>query len=115
MTKSEFGPINVNMGNGNVVGDIGHKIVFRAPPPNPNTIYQGGRAVGLLGSPPEQMPDGTFTFEKLFFDCEFDIKGIFEVQKQCFRILKWDIEAKASHLGRPTQTTLLAPTCESLP
>lgn len=77
--KKSIGNIDVKIGDGNTIGHIGHKIVFKEPPPDPNAIWQDGQPVGALGGAPTGSEE-TYNFPKLFFDRPFDVARDFEVQ-----------------------------------
>lgn len=111
--KDDFGAINVEMGDGNRVGDIGHKITFHAPPPDPNSIWQGGKVVGSISGEPAH-GNGTYTFPKLFADAHFDSAAEFQVQGVGLRIENIDGESSASIGGRPPIHTFWRAVCRIL-
>jgi len=110
MDEKKIGDINIEMGDGNTVGDIGHKITFHAPPPSPNAIWQNGQVVGEIGSHP--IPGhGTYAFGKLFVGGSFDASQEFKVQGMVLKVEKMDAETSVSIGGRPRQRTLWNTLC----
>lgn len=112
MTKEadRFGAISVEMGDGNTVGHIGHKITYHAPPPPPNGLYQGGKLVGEFGGQPSQEGD-CYTFPKLFVGPEFDAERPFEIQGVKLQIERMQGETSATFGGRPPVRTLWGAVC----
>ncbi len=108
--NKQFGPIDVRMGNNSSIGHIGHKITFSAPPPDPNSIFQAGRAVGVMGTPP-QFIDGKYFFEKLFIGGPFDQKSEFQIQGVRLVIDEISATTRVSLGGRPPIATLWNVTC----
>ncbi len=108
--ETKIGDIKVEMGDGNTVGNIGHKITFQAPPPSPNAIWQDGHVVGEIGSAPVAV-DGTYTFGKLFIEEPFDLNRKFKVQGVVLKLEKLDSVTSVSISGRPPQRTLWNAVC----
>jgi hypothetical protein len=110
MDEKKIGDINIRMGDGNTVGDIGHKITFQAPPPSPNAIWQDGRVVGEIGSAPVA-GQGICMFQKLFLDGPFDRGREFSVQGVKLKVEQLNAETSASIGGRPPAVTLWNVVC----
>ena len=114
MSEDKFGAINVEMGDNNSVGHIGHKITFHQPPPDPNSLWQHGRIVGSLGSAPTEAPGGKVQFDKLFLDAGFNMSSHFEAQGVKLRIEGYGNLSSVSLAGRPAQTTLWQVICQQV-
>jgi len=108
--KGELGDISVEMGDGNTVGHIGHKITYQAPPPPPNAIYQNGNVVGEFEGQPS-LTGNAYSFSKLFVGGGFDASAEFQVQGIRLVIEKVDSEYSASLGGRPPLRTLWQAVC----
>jgi hypothetical protein len=109
----KFGSIHVEMGDGNAVGDIGHKITYHAPPPPPNGLYQGGTLCGEFEGQPS-LEDGSYRFSKLFVAASFDRAAGFEIQGVRLVIERLAAITSASIGGRPPITTLWNVVCRVL-
>ncbi|MFG1209531.1 hypothetical protein V5F79_16135 [Xanthobacter flavus] len=108
--EKKFGDINAKIGNGNTIDHIGHKIVFNEPPPNPNSIWQNGRVVGLIGSAPETISGGV-AFQKIFIDAPFYEGAEFSVQGVRMVIDHYEGLTSGSSQGRPPQSTYWNVSC----
>jgi hypothetical protein len=106
-------PIDVKMGSNNTVGHIGHKITFQRPPPDPNAMWQDGREVGVMGTPPEEK-DGKYLIEKLFVGAGFREDQPFEIQGVKLLIEDKRAQTLVSLGGQPPQITLWGAICRIL-
>lgn len=111
--KDKFGSISVEMGNGNTVGHIGHKITYHAPPPPPNGLYQDGKLSGEFEGQP--IADGDrYKFSKLFVSPSFNTEGVFHIQGVKLQVEQMQAETSASISGRPPIRTLWDVVCRVL-
>jgi len=108
--KGDFGTINVEMGDGNEVGHIGHKITFHEPPPPPNGLYQNGKLTGEFEGQPAH-GDGCYNFSKLFVGPDFDASCHFEIQGVKLLIEGIQAETAVSLGGRLPLRTLWGVVC----
>ncbi|WP_319498101.1 hypothetical protein [uncultured Cohaesibacter sp.] len=109
--KNPFGDINVEMGNNNTVGNIGHSFTFNAPAPKPESIYQNGQIIGEIGSQPVAIDATRVLFEALFFDKPFDRLAEMSCQGKKFLIERCDADMESSDAGRPVKTTIAKAVC----
>lgn len=112
--KDKLGDINVEMGDGNSVGHIGHKITYQAPPPPPNALYQNKMLAGEFDGQPSLRADGRYVFEKLFVAPNFDTRAEFEIQGVRLQIEGSSSEASVTLAGRPPIRTLWGAVCRIL-
>lgn len=110
---NRLGSINVEMGDGNKIGHIGHNVTYQAPPPPPNAVYQNGRVVGSFESQPISTAD-PYTISKLFVDGAFDAGSEFEIQGVRLKIEQIEAETSVRSGGRPPLRTLWHAVCRVL-
>lgn len=109
--KTDLGPINVNMGDGNSVAHIGH-IVYQEPGPRPNAITQDGVEVGVFSGQPTQK-DGMYVFPKLCFDRPpFNTRAPFAIQSLTLRFISSQIYGSTGRLGAETVVEIRNAVCE---
>lgn len=111
--KGKLGPINVEMGDGNTVGHIGHKITYHAPPPPPNGLYQNGNLAGEFEGQPA-LENGLYRFSKLFVSPTFNAASEFQTQGIRLLVEQMQAETSASLGGRPPIRTLWGVVCRVL-
>ncbi|WP_337267100.1 hypothetical protein [Oryzifoliimicrobium ureilyticus] len=113
MEKGKLGDINVNMGDGNQVGDIGHKITLHAPIPGPNSIIQNGVVVGEMVSQP--IEEGSLIrFEQLFFNGSFKRDEPFTIQNVALQIIESGNTGMEVFGGRTEKITIWDVVCKVL-
>ena len=112
--KGKFGDINVQMGNGNYVEHIGHKITFHAPPPSPKSLFQDKHLAGVFEGEPSLQPDGRYRSPKLFVSPGFDERKEFVIQGVRLLIEQSGFEGSISLAGRPPLRTFWGAVCRIL-
>ena len=109
--KDKLGAINVEMGDGNTVGHIGHKITYHAPPPPPNAVRRNGEVIGVFEGQPTQQ-GRTVVFPKLIFSTPFAVGDEFEVQGVKLRITDFAIGGSMRMMGFGERFTYQQATCQ---
>jgi hypothetical protein len=97
--KNDLGHIQVEMGDGNIVEHIGHKITYETPPPPPNAIFQNGVAVGQFDGQPRES-GGQYVFPRLtFVGSAGDASAEFTIQGVRLRLLSYGSNGSVSFPG----------------
>lgn len=98
--------INVTMGDGNKVGNIGHIFNVYERPPNPNAIMQNGKVAGDVTGEVKDVGSGLCLFERLHFVEGFRPELPFNFKQVEFVIVGVDQATTVGSNGRPKETTL---------